>query len=395
MNPQDVNKAFLIIMDNKFRHISMRFLALTTPVYAGFFVILLLIRGLDYDQFSDQSLLVSIAHVFGLQILHWLLLLNKKHVSRSYMTNMLWFMVYNNVFMFSYWVSLLDSARSFIYILAPMSVISLFSISNMKQAVLYNFILSLSLGVSAAVSVTMLNQPFVMVGLDWIYITVYFVVSIWLSNLSGVYLKSREQLSDVIRREKASKTELEYTLKKLAKVNIQLEAASHTDALTQIYNRRYFNQAIERAWGGAIVAKQSLSLLMIDVDYFKKFNDDYGHQIGDECLRGVAHVIKQCLGREGDEVCRYGGEEFVVILPSTNTVAAISVAERIRLAIAEYKLVSSDKVLEVTVSVGISTLSNNNMIEQTDTLIMLADEALYRAKKEGRNCTFHANNMNT
>ena len=380
-------------MDNKFRKISMRFLALTTPVYSGLFVILLLIRGLGYDHFSDQTLLISIVHVFGLQIVHWFLVMHKKQVSRRYMVNMLWFMVYNNVLVFSYWVSVLDHTRSFIYILAPMSVISLFSISNMRQAVLYNFILSLSLAIGAAVSVVSLNQPLSVVGLDWIYITAYFVVSIWLSNLSGLYLQNRERLSAVIRSEKASKTELEYTLKKLAKANVQLEEASHTDALTQIYNRRYFNQAIERAWGGAIIGKQALSLLMIDVDFFKKFNDDHGHQIGDECLRGVAGIIKQCLGRQGDEVCRYGGEEFVVILPATNAPAAISVAERIRSSVSEHKLVSGNETLEVTVSIGISTLSNNNVIERIDTLIMFADEALYHAKREGRNCTFHSSNL--
>lgn len=377
-------------MDKKYRRTSMRFLALTTPVYLGFFVILLLIRSMGYDQFSDQTLLIGVAHVFGLQGLHWFLVVNKKQVSRSYMINMLWFMVYNNVLVFSYWVTVLENTRSFIYILAPMSVISLFSLSSMKQAVLYNFILALSLSVAAAVSVVNSGHPALEAGLDWIYIAAYFVVSLWLSNLSDLYSKNREQLSAVIRSEKSSKKELEYTLKKLAQAHIQLEEVSYTDALTQIFNRRYFNQAIERAWGGAIIAKQSLSLLMIDVDLFKKFNDDYGHQVGDECLKGVAEVINQCLGRQGDEVCRYGGEEFVVILPTTNAEAAISVAERIRIGVAEHRLVSEDRILDVTVSIGISTLSDNNVIERIDTLISFADEALYQAKKKGRNCTIHS-----
>lgn len=377
-------------MDKKYRRISMSFLALTTPVYLGFFVILLLIRSLGYDQFTDETLLIGVAHVFGLQGLHWFLVVNKKEINQKYMANMLWFMVYNNVLVFSYWVSSLEYTRTFIYLLAPMSVISLFSLSSMRQAVLYNFILALSLGVSAVVGAINFKQPLYTVGLDWIYIAAYFVVSIWLSNLSELYSKNRERLRAVIRSEKTSKRELEYTLKKLAQAHVQLEEVSYTDALTQIFNRRYFNQAIERAWGGAIIAKQSLSLLMIDVDLFKKFNDDYGHQVGDECLKGVAGVIRQCLGRQGDEVCRYGGEEFVVILPTTNAISAISVAERIRIAVSEHRLVSEDRTLDVTISIGISTLSENTVIERIDTLISFADEALYQAKAKGRNCTVHS-----
>lgn len=383
---QETNK----LIDKKYRRISMRFLALTTPVYLIFFVILVLIRSQGYDSFSDKDLLLGVAHVFGLQGLHWFVVYNKKEVNRDYMKNMLWFMVYNNILVFSYWVVILDHSRSFIYILAPMSVISLFSIASMKQAVLYNFVLALSLGVSATISVTDLNQPIEIAGLDWIYIMSYFIVSIWLSNLSELYSKNRKQLRDVIRSEKSSKKELEYTLKQLAQAHIQLEEVSYTDALTKIYNRRYFNQTIERAWGGAIISKQSLSLLMIDVDLFKKFNDDHGHQIGDKCLTEVAAVISRCLGRQGDEVCRYGGEEFVVILPTTNADAAISVAERIRVAISEHKIISEEEALEVTVSIGIATLSDHNVIERIDALIRLADEALYEAKEKGRNRTIHS-----
>ena len=377
-------------MDKKFRRISMRFLALTTPAYLGFFVILLFIRCLDYDHFSNETLLIGLVHVFGLQGLHWALLINKREVSRNYMVGMLWFMVYNNVLVFSYWVSVLESTRSFIYMLAPMSVISLFSLATMRQAVAYNFILALGLAISAIVGVIRFNQPIASVGLDWIYIAAYFIVSLWLSNLSDLYSKNREQLREVIHSEQSSKKELEYTLNRLAQANIQLEEVSYTDALTQVFNRRYFDQAIERIWGVALIAGQPLSLLMIDVDLFKKFNDEYGHPVGDECLKEVAGVISECLGRQGDKVCRYGGEEFVVILQITSIHAAISVAERIRIAVSEHRIVNEGRMLDVTISIGISTVSEDNAIESIEALICLADDALYLAKGKGRNCTVHS-----
>jgi diguanylate cyclase (GGDEF)-like protein len=377
-------------MDKKFRRISIRFLALTTPAYLGFFIILLLIRCMGYDQFSDEILLIGLVHVFGLQSLHWALLANKREVSRNYMVGMLWFMVYNNVLVFGYWVSVLENTRSFIYMLAPMSVISLFSLATMRQAVAYNFILALGLAISAIVGVMKFSQPFESVGLDWIYIGAYFIVSLWLSNLSDLYSKNREQLREVIHSEQSSKKELEYTLNKLAQVNVQLEEVSYTDALTQVFNRRYFDQAIDRVWGVAILAGQPLSLLMIDVDLFKNFNDKYGHQVGDECLKEVAGVISQCLGRQGDKVCRYGGEEFVVILQITNINAAVSVAKRIRIAVSELRIVNEGKMLDVTISIGISTVSKDNVIESIEALICLADDALYQAKGKGRNCTVHS-----
>ena len=172
----------------------MRFLALTTPVYLAFFVILMLIRSQGYDSFSDQELLIGVAHVFVLQGLHWLLLYSKKEVSRDYMKNMLWFMVYNNILIFSYWTMILEFSRSFIYILAPMSAIALFSIATMKQTILFNFVLVMSLGASAVFSVLDSQQSLVKVGLDWIYLMSYFIVSIWLANLSDMYGKNRKQL---------------------------------------------------------------------------------------------------------------------------------------------------------------------------------------------------------
>jgi len=376
--------------EDKYRYTALRFLALTTPVYLSLYVILILIRSQGYDHFSDTHLLISIGHIFGLQSLHWLIVKKKQHVSRQYMTNMLWFMVYNNILLFSYWVCILESARSFIYILAPMSVVALFTITTMRQAVLYNAILAIALVCSSTLSVIDHGQPMHSVGLDWIYIGVFFIVSIWISNLAGLYHKNREELRNAVRNEKSSRNELEYTLKQLSQAHIQLEELSYTDALTQIYNRRYFDNAIERAWGAAIIAKQPLSVLMIDVDYFKDFNDEHGHQIGDECLQLVAETAAQCLGRQGDELCRYGGEEFVAILPTTAPHAAVSVAERIRAAIEMQSLRVEDKKLKVTVSIGAATLSDKNMIERIDTLINLADDALYDAKRRGRNCVVHS-----
>lgn len=372
-----------------YRHVAKRFIALTSPVYLLFYIILLVIRALDFDQFSNTQFIYSVLHVFGLQLIHWLIVSRKKTLSYRYLVNMLWFMVYNNILFFGFWVSVLGETRSFVYLLAPMSVVALFTITNMKQAVLYNIMLSTVLAVAAGVSVLEHGEALLTATIDWIYIFVYLVVSFWISYLAELYHQNKIKLASLVKNEQASREQLEYTLKKLEDAHKQLEQLSNTDALTNIPNRRYFDHAMERAWGAALISQHPLSIMMIDVDHFKKFNDEHGHQLGDECLQQVAKAIESCLSRQCDEVCRYGGEEFVVILPATNKQATYSVADRIRKRVSKINIRLGDQAIHVSVSVGISTLSAKNMIESIETLISQGDQALYHAKEQGRDCSYH------
>ncbi|MXO21681.1 GGDEF domain-containing protein [Klebsiella pneumoniae] len=160
----------------------------------------------------------------------------------------------------------------------------------------------------------------------------------------------------------------------------RLESIANQDALTGTANRRALNAYLAAIWQ----QKTPLALMMIDVDYFKRYNDRYGHQAGDECLSSVAQVLKMAVRAEGDLVARYGGEEFVVVLPGVSLAHATAIAERIQQKIREAGLPHADSAVasEVTVSIGIVASDGTVPIE---TLIARADSALYQAKNKGRN----------
>ncbi len=164
----------------------------------------------------------------------------------------------------------------------------------------------------------------------------------------------------------------------------QMETLSIHDSLTGVYNRRYFNMRLEEEAERAKKFSLKFSLLMIDIDHFKKVNDTYGHLVGDAVLREVAQKLQSCL-REIDFVARYGGEEFVVILQETDKDGALFVAERIRSAIGAKKIRAFDEQLLITVSIGMVVFPRHTTYPEL--LIEVADKALYKAKKSGRNRT--------
>lgn len=157
-----------------------------------------------------------------------------------------------------------------------------------------------------------------------------------------------------------------------------------TDALTGIANRRNFDAALDREWRRCGRSGQPLSLLMIDVDHFKAYNDRFGHQRGDECLRRVARALTDCAGRPADLIARYGGEEFVCLLPEIGRRGAAKMARRMAAAIARIAIAHPDSPLgaRLTVSIGVATVAE--VAGKPETLVGLADKLLYAAKKDGR-----------
>lgn len=174
--------------------------------------------------------------------------------------------------------------------------------------------------------------------------------------------------------------------KDLSALNSILKDNSEHDELTKLYNRRKFNHFIESEFERVNRANSLFSLIIIDIDYFKAYNDGYGHQKGDECLTAVATIMRDCLPRFIDFIARYGGEEFVIILPSTDMDGAIKIAETVRVAVnnasIEHKYSSSAS--HVTISQGVTTYhgSDSTPLEK---VIKNADDALYTAKSNGRN----------
>jgi len=165
-----------------------------------------------------------------------------------------------------------------------------------------------------------------------------------------------------------------------------LEELSTLDGLTGINNRRSFDRYLATEWNRQARSREPLSLIMIDIDFFKNFNDVYGHIAGDECLNKIAGVIDQSASRSADFVARYGGEEFVVVLPKTESTGAANVARKIEEQIDLLQVAHSHSEVadHVTVSQGIATFSSVTKHSQT-LLVERADQALYQAKKEGRN----------
>ncbi len=171
----------------------------------------------------------------------------------------------------------------------------------------------------------------------------------------------------------------------LQEANQQLERLATLDSLTQLANRRYFDESSQKEWQRAKRQQSSISLIIADIDYFKQYNDIYGHQLGDDCLRKVAQAIYQSVKRPSDLVARYGGEEFVILLSDTACQGAFVVAERIRNTVRDLRIEHKSSLISdyVTLSLGVSSTIPKAEAAFTN-LLELADRALYQAKNQGR-----------
>jgi diguanylate cyclase (GGDEF)-like protein len=170
-----------------------------------------------------------------------------------------------------------------------------------------------------------------------------------------------------------------------AEANRKLALMSYVDAVTEVANRRSFEEELKMEWRRSTRAKSTLSLLMADIDGFKAYNDALGHQAGDDSLKKVAAVIDDSVRRAGDVVARYGGEEFAVLLPDTDPAGAAILAERIRAAVEERNIWHpSTERGRLTISIGVATMVGREDADGS-ALVKAADSALYRAKRDGRN----------
>lgn len=180
--------------------------------------------------------------------------------------------------------------------------------------------------------------------------------------------------------------ELELRNQELELANEQLQILSSLDGLTGISNRRHFERLLTQEWRRNLRDRTPISIALMDIDFFKKYNDTYGHQAGDECLRQVASAIATIPNRPGDFTARYGGEEFVVLLTNTQLKGALKIGENIRSVIESLKIPhsTSDVCPYVTVSIGIVSVTPFELDNPYD-FVNKADIALYGAKRNGRN----------
>jgi diguanylate cyclase (GGDEF)-like protein len=206
-----------------------------------------------------------------------------------------------------------------------------------------------------------------------------------------------QKLIQAITREKGDLEILVQILIDQGDDSAQEGEKARIDGLTQIANRRRFDEYLLQEWGRHIRMQQPLSLLICDVDHFKLYNDGQGHQAGDECLKSVAKAISQCY-RAGDLVARYGGEEFAMVLPQTNRAGAVQVAERVRATVEAAALphVESPVCGPVTVSIGVACITPQpHGPTDARTLVEEADRHLYLAKRLGRNQVSYQDEENT
>jgi diguanylate cyclase (GGDEF)-like protein len=174
-----------------------------------------------------------------------------------------------------------------------------------------------------------------------------------------------------------------------------LEELSLVDGLTGIFNRRYFDEHFEEEKNRALRREEPLSVIMMDIDNFKAYNDNYGHGAGDECLQQVARALRSNLSRSGDFVARYGGEEFVALLPGMGGTGVMTVAERLRHGVESLKIshAYSPTAKVVTISLGVASSEAGASEEDRSQLLKRADQALYRSKREGRNRSTFLENL--
>lgn len=192
--------------------------------------------------------------------------------------------------------------------------------------------------------------------------------------------------TETVRRERQKKDGLLEQINTLKRIEAELQTQSGQDWLTGLANRRRFDETFRQEWNRARRDETSLGVLMVDIDYFKPYNDTYGHQAGDTCLQQVAKTIGEVVSRPGDLPARYGGEEFVVVLPKTDAAGAAIVAEKMRATVEALRIQHANSQVSnrVTISVGVAAMVPPEKSEPA-VLIAAADQALYRAKREGRN----------
>jgi diguanylate cyclase (GGDEF)-like protein len=199
-------------------------------------------------------------------------------------------------------------------------------------------------------------------------------------------LRRSDEIGQLSREFDSMMAEIEQKTLELAAANNELQRLSNEDSVTHLANRRKFEECLSQEWKRMLREQRPLSLVLCDVDFFKLFNDTYGHQAGDKCLKLVARALLKNTHRPADLVARFGGEEFAIVLADTDLQGAIAVAEVVRNAVRLLKIPHRASTIDsyVTLSAGAATLVPGGELDP-EMLVSLADQALYRAKQEGRN----------
>ncbi|MFC3122713.1 GGDEF domain-containing protein [Agaribacter flavus] len=214
---------------------------------------------------------------------------------------------------------------------------------------------------------------------------------------SGIVLSLLRNVNAAFKKSISLNFQYGHEIEKRKIVEHQLQEISRRDGLTGLFNRRYFDEILTTEIGRAFRNHSNLSLILLDVDHFKEYNDHYGHVAGDNCLIEIAQHLSHLAQRKGDLIARYGGEEFAIILPNIDAQGAFSFAEKLQLYIQEKRIPHVTSKLtylrSITISLGVTTLPPLSKLS-AEKLITRADKALYEAKRQGRNRVKYYESLN-
>lgn len=210
------------------------------------------------------------------------------------------------------------------------------------------------------------------------------------ADLRDANIRIVQEANERLERGMIDRTrELRTTMAQLGEANVKLRDYSLRDPLTGLFNRRHFHDALQQALDACGDTMQPLALLLLDLDHFKRINDQYGHQTGDGCLVAAARAIEEIAQSRQGMAARFGGEEFVILLPGTDASLALHTAEAVRLRIQQTVVHGPGHAIRMSASIGVHAIEGTRRVLPADA-IRLADEALYRAKHDGRNCVRHS-----
>ena len=210
------------------------------------------------------------------------------------------------------------------------------------------------------------------------------------AGLRNENIRIVQQTNEQLERSVIDRTkQLRTAMAQLGEANVQLREFSRRDPLTGVYNRRHFRETLEQALDARSGDGRPLALLLLDLDHFKRINDRYGHLAGDDCLNFAAHGMEEVVVPRGGMVARFGGEEFVAVLPGADAQEALRIAEAVRARIEQSPVASCGHSIRLSASIGVHSVAGGQQATPED-VIRIADEALYRAKDDGRNCVRHS-----
>lgn len=350
-------------------------------------------------------LAVSIIRLYGIS------LYNKSSMDPEYTNSRLYIYLTGTVIsgclwgmFFLYMVSLLDLTNTYILVFVMMGMISA-AVAAYVTSLLTFFIATTTMS-SPVITFFLLHTDELYNDIGYmliIYIVFLFIICRQLNKTIEAFLLHEFNISRLEREKRYAamlNRELEEEIIKRIHTEGKLKAEKHKaealadklitisskDGLTGINNRRHFDEYLENEWNRSARTATHLSLILCDIDFYKAYNDTYGHLAGDDCLKKIAHVLEHYARRAGDMAARYGGEEFVIFLPDTTLSKAKHIAEEIRLAVEDLQILhkSSGVNDHVTVSLGVATLIPTRH-NKPNSLINLADQAMYEAKHNGRN----------